>query len=462
MQGKPNRRPRGTGEIFEKHDAYYGRWHVKGKKVLRKLGPVRKPGSRQGLTKTQAEARLRELMSQTAKAPALVVEGGMTIDEVGARHIKHLLRKGRKPDTTLANYESELRVHLVPQFGTTPIDQITAEDIEDLIDVCLSAGLAVKTVRNLLTHLNSIFEFAIRQHWRHDNPCKDVEKPAAPQDGDQEIRFLDQSELSALLRSAGAGLCRHTPRTLERGARARVLRDIERLEWKQVGAALGCSAATAIYLYRATADAVIEDDLRPVERVLYMTAAMTGLRQGELLALRWCDVDWPAQKIRVRRNYVRGKFGTPKSKRSSRAVPMADQVGGELDKLYQSSAYRSDEHLVFGHPHTGKPLERSQVLKRFKAALRAAAVREVRFHDLRHTFGTRMAAAGVPMRTLQEWMGHRDIKTTQIYADYAPAANEAALVNAAFAPAVPNTVPELNESGANSDQQNPDELGVFE
>ena len=78
-------------------------------------------------------------------------------------------------------------------------------------------------------------------------------------------------------------------------------------------------------------------------------------------------------------------------------------------------------------------MDRSQLLKRFKAALKRAGVREVRFHDLRHTFGTRMAAAGVPMRMLQEWMGHRDFKTTLIYADYAPAANEADLVNAAFA-----------------------------
>ena len=56
----------------------------------------------------------------------------------------------------------------------------------------------------------------------------------------------------------------------------------------------------------------------------------------------------------------------------------------------------------------------------FQSALEAAGVRKVRFHDLRHTFGTRMAAAGVPMRTLQEWMGHRDFRTTLIYADYAP------------------------------------------
>ena len=58
------------------------------------------------------------------------------------------------------------------------------------------------------------------------------------------------------------------------------------------------------------------------------------------------------------------------------------------------------------------------MLERFKAALDAAEIHPLRFHDLRHTFGTQMAAAGVPMRTLQEWMGHRDIKTTMIYADY--------------------------------------------
>ncbi len=58
--------------------------------------------------------------------------------------------------------------------------------------------------------------------------------------------------------------------------------------------------------------------------------------------------------------------------------------------------------------------------KRFKAAIEAASVRSIRFHDLRHTFSTRMAAAGAPLRTIQEWMGHRNYKTTEIYADYAP------------------------------------------
>jgi integrase len=72
------------------------------------------------------------------------------------------------------------------------------------------------------------------------------------------------------------------------------------------------------------------------------------------------------------------------------------------------------------------------LLKAIQRALEAAGVCRVRFHDLRHTFGTRMAARGVAMRTLQEWMGHRDFKTTLIYADYAPMADEVERVNRAF------------------------------
>jgi integrase len=180
------------------------------------------------------------------------------------------------------------------------------------------------------------------------------------------------------------------------------------------------------------------------------------MRQGELLALRWMDVDWLAHRVRVRRNYVRGRFGTPKSKRSSRSIPLADRVAGELELLFQASSYQADEDLVFGHPHSGRPLDRSLLLKRFKAALARAGVREIRFHDLRQTFGTRMAAAGVPMRTLQEWMGHRDFKTTLIYADYAPSANEAEIVNDAFAPGLStNLSTNLSESGSSSNREEP-------
>ncbi|MCW2980619.1 MAG: site-specific integrase [Solirubrobacterales bacterium] len=113
---------------------------------------------------------------------------------------------------------------------------------------------------------------------------------------------------------------------------------------------------------------------------------------------------------------------------------MTDRVAGELERHFKRTAFDADEDLVFPHPRTGGPLDASRLRRRYKAVLAAAALRPVRFHDLRHTFGTHCAAAGVPMRTLQEWMGHRDIKTTLIYADYAPSAQEKAMVESAFSP----------------------------
>src|SRR4051794_28122032 len=147
---------------------------------------------------------------------------------------------------------------------------------------------------------------------------------------------------------------------------------------------------------------------------------MTGLRQGELCALRWRDVDWTVAVVRVRRTYSRGVYGTPKSRRSVRAVPLADRAATELERHFQRSAFQGDDELVFAHPETGNPYDASKMRKRFGDAVAAAGLRPVRFHDLRHTFGTRMAAAGAPLRFIQEWMGHRDYKTTSIYADYAP------------------------------------------
>jgi integrase len=94
-----------------------------------------------------------------------------------------------------------------------------------------------------------------------------------------------------------------------------------------------------------------------------------------------------------------------------------------------------DDDLVFGHPVLGTVLDASALRKRFTTTLMRAKVRRVRFHDLRHTFGTQAAATGVPLHTLQEWMGHRDYKTTLIYADYAPRTHEKSLMERAFAPA---------------------------
>ena len=382
--GGGGRRGRGQGALIVKTDnagraTYYGKWRIGQRQVMRRIGPKRKANTREGLTQAQAEAELRRLMDHRTQ---VVRDDRRALTEVCELLAVKKERLGRKRSTVDA-YRSWNHVHFEPFFGATTVDRIDRRLVESFDGELVRKGLSPKSRRNALGALHSVFDFAIREGWASTNPVKDVEQPRMS-GADPDIRFLELEEVEALFR------------------------------------------------------AVPDDDLGRVERVMYLTAAMTGMRQGELLALRWMDVDWTAGRIRVRRSFVRGEFGTPKSKRSSRSVPLATRVARELELLYQATPYASDQDLVFAHPHTGKPIDRSRLLKRFKAALRTADVRDVRFHDLRHTFGTRMAAPGVPMRTLQELLGHRDFKTTLIYADYAPSEREVEWVESAFASQLPS------------------------
>jgi integrase len=152
----------------------------------------------------------------------------------------------------------------------------------------------------------------------------------------------------------------------------------------------------------------------------------------------------------VRNVFVRGEHSAEgKSDLSTRrSVPMADRLARELERWSKRTAYNSDEDLVFAHPETGNPIDRSKVTKSFQGACRSAKVRVITFHDLRHTFGTRLAANGEPLRTIQEFLGHADAKTTQIYTHYAPSAHEVERVNAAFANDA--QLDENKRSGSNS------------
>jgi integrase len=225
--------------------------------------------------------------------------------------------------------------------------------------------LAKSTVANHVNFLHAIFKRGMREGIVDANPVAAADKPSG-ETPHRDIRFLEIEEVEALI--------------------------------------------------RATTD----DDLGRTDAAIFLTAAMTGLRQGELIALRWRDVDWANGLLRVRYSYSRGQLTRPKSRGSERAVPMPDRVAAALDQHFKDSWCQGDDDLVFRHPVTGNFYVASTLLIRFKEALDRAGVRRVRFHDLRHTFATRMAAVGVPLRTLQAYMGHADVQTTMIYADYAP------------------------------------------
>lgn len=400
------KRSRGTGHLYEKWGSYYGRWRtLDGRWLNRVVGPVRTPSSNDGLTRAQAERAFRRLQDADERAPR-PVRGAVvpSVNEVSDSLRRKLRLRGARR-SYLEGCESMQRVHISPRFGTLAVTEVKTAHVEALASAMLRVDRSPKTVRNVMTFLHSVFEHALDRGLIRENPVRRATRPARRRQGDAnpDLQFLTIEELDAVIRAIPDEVVVRIPAPVRDGR-------------------------------RGPAPPPPPDVLGPVLRVVVLTAAMTGLRQGELLGLRWRDVDWSVQRIRVRNTFVRGEHSAEgKSDLSTRrSVPMTDRLAGELDRWSRHTIFGGEEDLVFAHPQTGNPLDRSKVTRRFQEACRAAGVRPIRFHDLRHTFATRLAASGHPMRTIQEFLGHADGKTTQIYAHYAPSEREVEMVNRAF------------------------------
>jgi integrase len=358
----PVRRPRGTGSLLVRTDragreTWYVKYRVGDRQVMRRLGLRRRPGERVGQTGAQAEAELRRLIGEETAQP---VQERLDLEQLAPRYLAHKRTIGLRR-STVNDYEGMLRVHRLPFFGGRSLDRVTPADVESYICAKAHERKSQRTIAHHLDLLSAMYRYAVTRGLARVNPVERAGRPRV-QAVDADIRYLRVDELEAVLGN------------------------------------------------------VADDDLGRTDQVLYLTAALTGLRRGELVALRWRDVDTQSCVVRVRRSYRDRGFGPPKSRRSSRAVPMAERVASELARHHAGSRFAGDDDLVFCHPQLGSVYDPSKLRKRFAAACKEAGVRAARFHDLRQTYGTQMAAAGAPLRALQEWMGHNDYRTTAIYA----------------------------------------------
>jgi integrase len=378
-------RARGTGSLKERTDAsgrrtWYGVWRdASGRQYQRVLGPVRVKGSPVGLSKTEANEELRKRISAGRHADARVTPQSLplTVESVGGLIMERQRLAGRRPATIRA-FEVNVRVHLAPFFGSRGLAEITRADVDALMSSMLAQGKSAKTARNARGDLAHIFNHAIREDWLQANPVAGAVRPRSDDEGGKDLRFLDVESVYQLARLG--------PQDDELG--------------------------------------------RNVERDLYLVAAMTGMRQGELIGLACAQVDFAAGVIRVVRQVQDGEFGPTKGKKR-RFVPMAEPVA---QALARRCADLSPEGLVFGDPETGLPLSRHRVTgTRFEAACRRAGVPRVTFHELRHTFGTTVARGGASLIEIMAWMGHEDLATTQKYLHYATRPSEAQLIGRAFA-----------------------------
>jgi integrase len=295
-----------------------------------------------------------------------VVRTGVTVAQAAEEYLRYIEHDRARKPSTVQGYRWVIQAWIAPALGELRAEEVTSAHVEAWI-----AALERKpsTRRKALVLLHGIFQRATRVYGLPFNPVSDVEKPPQTHSGDIEV--FSPQEVWALARAAAS----------------------ER------------------------------------DRAIFLTAALTGLRVGELLALHWRDVDFAGSLLRVRASYAGGALTTPKSGKV-RSVPLAPDLGRALAQLADRELFTADDDLVFPG-ETGEFLDGSALRRRYKAALKRAGLRPLRFHDLRHTFGTRMIAKA-DIRRVQEWMGHANIQTTMRYLHYAPREEDARLVAEAF------------------------------
>jgi integrase len=329
------------------------------------------------LTRRQAQDALADtLADKRRKVGRRAYEHGpVTFADAAAGYLHHVEHVKGREQSTLRDYRGSITGYLLnPRWGELPVDAITPDDVEHLRDELLASGVSARTAVRHLTVARGVFRFAVRRHGLTANPASAdlVDRPTVRYSG--EFVTLDVEQLAALMGAAGSAQ----------------------------------------------------------DAALYLTAAQTGLGQGELRALRWSDVDLAADRIHVRRSAIVGskaKIKTPKSGRV-RSVPMVEQVAIALAQLGQREHFTDPDDLVF--PNQVGEVESDTLLRRrYQRALRAAGVPEVRFHDLRHMFGT-VAVKAFPISDVQAMFGHAHVTTTMRYVHHRPGAEDARRLAAAF------------------------------
>ena len=371
-----------SGHVFRREGARGPVWYAKyrlpdGRQRQRRIGPAWTSRGRPQVgcfTKRTAQAWLSDVLEQARRGTlAGMVKTGATFADATDEYLNWLERDRERKPSTMRDYRSIVRVHLLPSFGDLAVEDVTVEAVERFASSLASRReMTNRTRQKILTVLDGVMQRAQRVWKLPRNPVSAIEKPT------QRVRsYIDvfsPEEIHALVRAAAS-----------------------------------------------------EQDA-----AIYLTAAITGLRRGELVALRWRDVDFARRHLRVTASYTESGLTSPKSGKV-RAVPMAPLVAEALARLADRGRWTGEDDLVF--PGTfGGHLDASALYRRYKIALRAAGLRDLRFHDLRHTFGTQVIGnPRVSILQLKEWMGHADIATTMRYLHFAPREHDAELVAEAFA-----------------------------
>ncbi|HPC03394.1 MAG TPA: tyrosine-type recombinase/integrase [Syntrophales bacterium] len=344
-----------------------------------------------GTTKEEARGLLQEIEKKISRRTFLHEKKVPAFGEVAAEWLE--FKKPQVRIGTWSAYEGQIKNHF-HEWLDKRIAVITTADVERFITRKQKLKMNLSSLRKLLITMNQIFAYAVRHRTIDSNPVRDAEKPRRSEDlmeARKKINILTPEEINGLMEA--------------------------------------------------------EED--PKFRLLYLFAVMTGTRQGEILGLKWSDVDFKEKQVHIRRTFNHGRYFEPKSKDSVRRIDLSPIVVKELAKWkLQSGANEAD--LVFPSD-AGTPIDCSHLHGRhFKPALKKAGLpKTTRFHDLRHFYASLMLSQGENIKYVQSQLGHSSpMVTLQVYAHLLRPSNQEAvtrLEKTVFKKSGQNLVTEKNE-----------------
>ena len=255
-------------------------------------------------------------------------------------------------------YRSVFSVHLMPFFAEYALTDLTPDLVQGFVSELSKSGLSPDTIRNILAPLTRMLKHAVQWGYLRSSPMPFVQKPRLQH---RERPFLSPGQVRVFLE--------HVP--------------------------------SPLYPF-------------------FVTATLTGLRLGELLAMRWANLDWDNAAYNVRERIYKRFFNTPKSRGSVRAVDLSPKVIEALrghrtqqnkTKLLMGSNYE-DTDLIFCRENGGPRTNNQPMRRALIEALKAAGCPVLRFHDLRHTYAALLIAQGASPKYIQAQLGHASIKMT--------------------------------------------------
>jgi integrase len=256
-------------------------------------------------------------------------------------------------ESTWVMYERHLKLHF-GEIDNLKINRINIATVESFIAERQEENMNINMLRKLVVTFNQVMNYAVRRRLIDYNPVRDAERPKK--------QGIEEKEIVSIL----------TPHEIK---------------------------------------AFLDEIKEQKYRVLFMLAIMSGARRGELLGLKWDAVDWKNNQIRIKRTFNSGKWYQPKTKASNRSVDLGPSMMMELRK-WKLACPTNKLNLVFPNKQ-GEPIEPTFLTREhFYPTLKAAGAKQVRFHDLRHTYASILIKQGENLKYIQTQLGHANPSVT--------------------------------------------------